>query len=205
MKKVLSAAVAAAVVLAGGACFAQGSEPGPLYVKVLGKYTSLSDPEVNQRNTLKLESDNGWGIGAAVGMHFNQFRVEAELAYQDNDIDSLTFNPGTGPAIGLPSGDTKITSYMVNGYFDWPLNGGFGLYVMGGLGMATTDISIQSLDDNDTTFAFKAGAGVFYAINPNMLVDFGYEYLNVDDADIGNVEVTDIYCNSLVAAFRYRF
>ena len=99
--------------------------------------------------------------------------------------------------------------YLVNGYYEFPIANGWGIYLMGGLGMATTDINIQSIDDNDSTFAFKGGAGVSYTINSNMAVDVGYEYLNVDDVEIndGNdkFEVSDIYSNNIVAAFRYRF
>jgi len=208
MKKVLSGMVAAAFVLAGGACFAQGA--GPVYVKVLGSFTSLSDPDVElidpDVQVLEAESDSGYGVGAAVGMQFGQFRVEAELAHQINDIDALT---GYYWALGVPSGDIRITSYMANGYYEFPIANGWGIYLMGGLGMATTDINIQSVDDNDSTFAFKGGAGVSYTINSNMAVDVGYEYLNVDDVEIndGNdkFEISDIYSNNLVAAFRYRF
>ena len=154
---------------------------------------------------MEIESDNGYGIGAAVGMQFNQFRVELELAHQINDIDALTI--ANVAAVGIPSGDLRITSYMANAYYELPIANGWGVYVMGGLGMATTDINIQSVDDNDTTFAFKGGAGVTYNINSNMAVDVGYEYLNVDDIEFesDNVEVSGIYSNNLVGAFRYRF
>ena len=208
MKKVVSTVVAAAFVLAGGTCFAQVDDTaGPVYVKVLGSFTSLSDPDVElidpDVQILEVESDSGWGLGGAVGMQFNQFRVEAEIAHQINDIDAIS---GSNIVLGVPSGDIRITSYMVNGYYEFPISGGFGIYVMGGLGMATTDINIQSVDDNDTTFAFKAGAGVSYNFTSNMAMDFGYEYLNVDDVEgDNNIEVSDIYSNNIVAAFRYRF
>ena len=139
-------------------------------------------------------------------MHFNQFRVEAEIAHQINDIDAIS---GFNTVLGVPSGDIRITSYLVKGYYEFPIAKGWGIYLMGGLGMATTDINIQSIDDNDSTFAFKGGAGVSYTINSNMAVDVGYEYLNVDDVEINDrndkFEVSDIYSNNIVAAFRYRF
>lgn len=208
MKKVFSVMALATLVFAGTSCLA--AEAGPVYVKVLGSFASLSDPDVELKDpdvqVLEVESDNGWGIGAAVGMHFNQFRIEAEITHQINDIDALTFGP---VVVGVPSGDIRGTSYMVNGYYEFPIAEGWGIYLGGGLGMATPDINIQSLDDNDTTFAYKFGAGVSYTINSNMAVDLGYEYLNVGDVEIndGNdrFEISGIYSNNLVAAFRYRF
>lgn len=197
--------------VAGTVCFAHQAAAeanSPVYVRALSSFTSLSDPDVElihpDVQVMEFESDNGYGFGAAVGMQFNQFRVEAELAHQRNDIDAIT---GYYLTLGVPSGDVKITSYMLNGYYEFPIANGWGIYLMGGLGMATTDISIQSVDDNDTTFAYKGGAGVTYNINSNMAVDVGYEYLNVADVsfDRENVEVSGIYSNNLVGAFRYMF
>jgi len=212
MNKVLSGMAVFAFVAAGSLCFVQQAAAeanSPVYVKAIGKFVMLSDPDVELINpdvqVMEVESDSGWGLGAAVGMHFNQFRVEFELAHQINDIDAITV--GNVAAVGIPSGDTRITSYMANAYYDIPINNGWGIYLTGGLGAATTDVNIQSVDENDTTFAFKVGAGVFYAINSNMTVDLGYEYLDVDDVEFesDNIEISGIYSNNIVAAFRYRF
>jgi opacity protein-like surface antigen len=202
MKKVLSAVVISALVLAGGSCFAQGSPTGyPVYVKVEGKYVMPSDPEIRG---LELESDNGYGLGGAVGMQFDQFRVEAEIATQKTDIDAVSVDFAR-PEFGIGSGDTRITTYLLNAYYDIPLSSGFGIYVTGGLGWGTTTISIYNVDDDDTGFAWKAGAGVSYAFNSNLSTDFGWEYVGLSDPTIDNVDVSDINTNNLVLAFRYKF
>jgi opacity protein-like surface antigen len=197
MKKVLSVLAASALVMAGSACFA--AETGPVYVKALGKFVMPSDPEVLG---LELESDNGYGFGAAVGMGFDQLRAEIEIATQKTDIDAISAG---GSGIGIGSGDTRITTYMVNGYYDIPLSQGFSIYLTAGLGMATATFSIQNVDDDDSGFAWKGGAGVSYAFDKNMAVDFGWEYIDTDDPTIDNVEFSDVYTNNLVAAFRYTF
>jgi len=203
MKKVLSVLVAGTIVLAGGACFAQGAgSAGPVYVKVLAKYVMPSDPEFRM---LEIESDNGYGFGGAVGVHFDQFRVEAEVAYQETDIDAFTLSSRTGPGIGIGSGDTKITTYMVNGYYEFPIAQGFGIYVTAGLGMGTTEFELSEFDDDDTNFAWKGGAGVSYTFNRNLAMDLGWEYIGLGDADINHTEITDIYTNNIVAALRYSF
>ena len=201
MKKVLSVLAVSALVFAGGSCLAAGGPGGsPVYVKVLGKFVMPSDPEVLG---LELESDNGYGFGGAVGLQYDQMRFEAEIASQKTDIDAISARGGNG--IGIGSGDTRLTTYMVNGYYEFPVGQGFGIYVTAGLGMATTTFSIQNVDDDDSGFAWKGGAGVSYTFNSNMAADFGWEYIDTDDPSIDNVEFSDVYSNNIVAAFRYKF
>lgn len=198
MKKILGLMAASALILAGSACFA--ADAGQVYTKIGVKYVMPSDPEVMG---LELESDNGYGLGLAVGMHFDQLRGELEFGTQKTDIDAISARGGSG--IGVGSGDTRINTYMVNGYYDIPLSQGFGLYVTAGLGMATTTFSINNVDDDDSGFAWKGGAGVSYAFNSNMAMDFGWEYIDTDDPTIDNVEFSDVYTNNIVLDFRYRF
>ncbi|MBU1233677.1 MAG: outer membrane beta-barrel protein [Proteobacteria bacterium] len=204
MKKILSVLTVSGFIFAGGSCLAaDGSAGSPLYLKVLSSYVMPSDPEFAG---LEIESDNGFGFGGAVGLQFNQARVEAEFAYQKTDIDAFTSSSMTdGYGAGIDSGDTKILSYMINGYYEFPVAEGFGIYVTAGLGMATTEFNIQDADDHDTTFAYKGGAGVSYAFDSHMAIDLGYEYLGVEDAEINRVEVSEINSNKIVGAFRYRF
>jgi opacity protein-like surface antigen len=198
MKKFAGLIAASALILSGSACLA--AEASPVYVKALAKFVMPSDPEVLG---LELESDNGYGWGGAVGMKFDQIRAEVEIATQKTDIDAIT--AGGGPGIGIASGDTRITTYMVNGYYDIPVSGGFSVYLTAGLGMATTTFSIMNVDDDDSGFAWKGGAGVSYAFDKNMAVDFGWEFIDTDDPTIDNVEFSDVYTNNIVAAFRYTF
>lgn len=203
MKKVLSVLAVSAFVFVGSSCLAAAGPGGsPMYVKVLGKYVMPSDPEVMG---LEIESDNGYGLGAAFGLEFDQFRVEAEFATHKTDIDAITLSGWNGSGVGIGSGDTRIDTYMINGYYTFPVGQGFGIYVTAGLGMGTTTISIYNVDDDDTGFAWKGGAGVSYTLNPNMALDFGWEYVGLDDPTIDNVDMSDVYNNSLVFAFRFMF
>ena len=195
MKKVLSAMLVSGLLLTGTSCLAADG----MYVKGIVKYVAPSDPEIENIN---LENDNGYGWGGAVGWTINQFRVEGEITTQKTDLDAIGI---TGSAnVGLGSGDVRMTTYMVNGYFDIPVNDVFGFYLTGGLGYGTTTVSIYNVDGDDSGLAWKGGAGIFYAINSNMTVDLGWEYVSMDDADL-DVTVSDLYTNNIVAAFRYMF
>ncbi len=171
----------------------------PIYVKALGKWAISSDPAIEG---FELDTSDGYGFGGAVGMVFNQFRAEFEVATQKTDIDEIKLG---NLSASLGSGDVRITTYMVNGFYEFPIMDGFGIYVMGGLGMGTTDVSIYNADGDDTTFAYKAGTGVSYAFTPNVAVDLGYEFLGVEDADIEGTEVTDLYSHNVVGAVRFTF
>ena len=196
MKKIFSVAAVSALILAASSCFAADG----IYVKANLKYVMPSDPEIAHIN---LDNDNGYGWGGAVGWAMNQFRVEGEISTQKTDLDSIAI-PGDRFARGIGSGDVRMTTYMVNGYFDIPVNDMFGFYVTAGLGYGTTTLSIQEIDGDDSGFAWKGGAGMFYSFTPNMAMDLGWEYVTMDDADL-DVDVTDLYSNNIVASFRYTF
>ena len=188
MKNLLGAVVLSVLLLTGSVCFAAGDTT--IYIKGIVKYVMPSDPSIDN---WKLESDDGFGWGGALGVTLNQFRLEGEISTQKDDIK--------GDDLG---GDIRLTTYMVNGYFDIPVSGGFGLYLTGGLGYGSVAISLDDVDGNDGGFAWKGGAGVFYAFNDNMAMDLGWEYISMDDADV-DVEVSDLNTNNIVAAFRYAF
>lgn len=196
MKNVLGVAVVSALVFAGTTCMAADG----MYVKGIGKFVMPSDPTIENLN---VESDNGYGFGAAVGAAFDQFRIEGEISTQKTDLDAISLrDENAGASIG--SGDIRMTTYMVNGYFDLPISNGFGIYITGGLGYGTVTLSVYDIDGDDSGFAWKGGAGMFYNFNDNMTVDLGWEYVSLDDADL-DVEVSDLTTNNIVAAFRYAF
>ena len=197
MKKILSAMVVSGLVLAGTSCFAADG----MYVKGIVKYVMPADPSIEHINT---DMDNGYGWGAALGWTFNQFRVEGEITTQKTDLDAIGIVGDDRAPVGIGSGDIRMTTYMVNGYFDIPVSDGFGFYLTGGLGYGTATVSIYNIDGDDSGFAWKGGLGMFYAFNDNMKVDLGWEYVSMEDADL-DVTVSDLYTNNIVAAFRYAF
>lgn len=199
MKKVLSAIVMSGLVLTGTTCFAANTNN--LYVKGILKYVMPADPSIEFLNT---DMDKGYGWGGAVGYTINQFRVEGEITTQKTDLDAVGIRGTDITPVAIGSGDLRMTTYMVNGYWDIPLNNGFELYFTGGLGYGNAELSIYNIDGDDSGFAWKLGAGVSYAFDTNMALDLGWEYVSMEDADI-NVEVSDLYTNNLVAAFRYTF
>lgn len=196
MKNVVSVLLVSALVLVGTTSFAADG----VYVKGILKYVMPADPTVEN---LDLKNDNGYGWGGAVGMAFEQFRVEGEISTQKTDLDGAALSGG-GSGVPINSGDIRMTTYMLNGYVDIPINDVYGFYLTGGLGYGTVTMSVYNIDGDDGGFAWKGGAGIFYAFNDQMMMDLGWEFVSMDDADL-DVEVSDLSTNNLVAAFRYTF
>ena len=174
----------------------------PWYVKVMGAWAMTSDPSVD--NLVGINTDDGYGFGAAVGRQFGNFRVEGEIATQKSDIDGFSIGRFGGDRV--QSGDIRIDTALINGFYSIPVAEGFSFYGMVGMGIAKVDVSIYNADDDTTTFAWKAGAGMTYAFAGNMAVDLGYEYLGVNDITLnGDLNVSDISSNNVVGAFRFMF
>ncbi len=156
MKKIVSVTALTALLLSGATCFAADG----MYAKGILKYVAPSDPSIE---FLDLDNDNGYGWGGAVGWATGQFRVEGEISTQKTDLDAVSV--GNSRRAGIGSGDVRMTTYMVNGYFDIPVSNGFGFYLTGGLGYGTVTLSVYDIDGDDSGFAWKGGAGMFYSFN----------------------------------------
>ena len=196
MKKVLSTVALTGLVLAGTNCFAADG----MYVKGILEYVMPADPSIDLLNT---DTDNGYGWGGAFGYTIDQFRVEGAITTQKTDIDAVGIR-GDNTAIGIGSGDIRMTTYMINGFWDIPFKNGFGMFLNAGLGYGTATVSIQQIDGDDGGFAWQGGLGFFYNINEQMAVDLGWKYVSMDDADL-DVSVSDLYTNNIYTSFRYSF
>lgn len=129
----------------------------------------------------------------ALGYKFGPTRLEGEIGYQKNDFDDVTVTvAGVGSAslkgVGVPfSGDTEVTSFLMNGYYDFTNDSAFTTYVTAGLGLAKVEGSMDlpsvgaSASDSDTVFAYQIGAGVEYALNQTVSLDVRYRYFATSD------------------------
>ena len=166
-------------------------EHHPWYVQAVVKATWVGDMDITGFAD-SVETDTGYGGGLALGRQFGNFRVEGELASQKSDLKNVG------------SGDVRIDTAMINGSYDIPV-GPIAIYGTVGMGVGKVDVSVQQVDDSETTFAYKAGVGITYPFHPNMAVSAGYEYLGTNDINISGIEVEDIKSSNFVAAFRYFF
>ncbi len=162
-------------------------------------------------------ANNGSGVGvqaivgAGVGYKFNNwFRFDVTGEYRMptkywgmESYNSTGFSSPNCPVICYDKYSGNISSAVVlaNGYLDLGTWFGVTPYVGGGVGVAynffdnLTDTGIetggygQAPNHAFPTFAWAAMAGLSYWITPNIMVDFGYRFL-----DLGTFESNRIYC-----------
>lgn len=143
-----------------------------------------------------MESDTGIAAGIALGYDFgNNFRVEVEYAYQQNDMDKFTLQ---GVLLPITSGDITTHAGLLNGYYDFANSSPFTPFISAGVGMANVEHSAWSragapyitTPSDDTVFAYQASAGVGFAVTPTVTIDVKYRYFGTEDLELTYPAVT---------------
>ena len=159
--------------------------------------------------------DTGFAIGGQAGYAFeNGFRLEAELAYSEYDVDShsgltvggtnidgadvavLTRGPAdaANPTVGdvIADGQGKVSNFGVFGnvYYDIETGSAFKPYVGAGIGYQWVDVDYSPSgvavgDDNDGTFAYQLMAGASFELSDSAEVFGQYTWRDAtEEADV---------------------
>ncbi|MFZ5533268.1 MAG: outer membrane protein [Pseudomonadota bacterium] len=167
---------------------------GP-YVAARGSYIMTDDADwifgsnfgpVPAGGNVISKFEDGYGVGVALGMKLpSRFRVEGELLWQENDIDSGRLGPVQLAVLGGLNGDVGVWGGMVNGYYDF-LEGPLVPFIGVGVGYTQVDAKvnlgdISVIDDDDTVLAYQGILGVSYDFMPNLQGVLAYRYLSLDD------------------------
>lgn len=157
-------------------------------------------------------------LGKMIGEHF---RVETEVSYRHNDLDSVTIQ-NEGPQ-NINGGDASAFAIMLNGWFDVPVGpGNITPYIGGGIGGAEVSIEADTnvggpcggcvgadFDGSEFVFAYQVGAGIAIgaAGGPQMTLD--YRYFHADGIDVpwtgfgtGVASSDDYSAHSAIIGFR---
>ena len=164
--------------------------------------TALSSPTLGAQ---KMEFEVGYTFGGVVGYDFgNHFRLEGEISWHENKIRT---GGGKGPQAGT-------TSIMLNGFYDFfPFQNSFDIYIGGGIGAATAQLTTVSLglpiNASSTEFAYQLETGVDWHYNPFTTFSVGYRFFNAADPDFllngGNRAKIELANHELILKMRYRF
>jgi opacity protein-like surface antigen len=205
MKKILSSAVVlflSIFLVLSPINTAVAAETGPFYVGVLGGYTFGSDAELEMSPyKFDLDIQETWAVGAKVGYTppaIKFFAVEFEYLYLNPDVDR-TVLASLGSDFVAVEGDLKLHNFMLNLLAKYP-EGNIHPYLGVGIGFSRVDLSgtgtmriggvteTESLDDDDTSFAWQILAGINFEISKNWSADITYRYFmtepEFDGADL---------------------
>jgi OOP family OmpA-OmpF porin len=192
--KIRTGLIAAALLCsASTAAFAQ--QTSGLYLGLGAGANFARDADISGAGiNTEASYDTGWaGIGS-VGYGFgNGLRLELEVGYRDNDVDSLSGQTGGG-------GSTNVWSGMLNLLYDIPTGTAFTPYlgVGGGYarvkadGIAPVAAGNVTVDDSDNVFAYQGIVGVAYGITPNLKVALDYRYFGTQDPEFGASNGTSV-------------
>jgi outer membrane protein W len=142
---------------------------------------------------VKIELDTGWTVSGAVGYNVNpNIALELELTYLTADFDS-----GTAGGITVPiNGDLSSLLTMVNANFHPNPGGGIDPYVGAGIGMAFSEIKVDSIGgvpinskDSSDDLALQGTAGVNMALGGGKL-GAQYRYIWTDTGGSGSDDIT---------------
>ncbi len=155
--------------------------------------------------------DTGWAAFGTVGFAWNNFRLELELGYRDNELDQSV--GGEGGPVPL-DGKFDEFSQMLNVVYDLNAMGPWGVFV--GAGAGGDFISYEqntthgiNLHDDDWVFAWQALAGVNYRLRPNTDLFVGYRYFNAHEPEFsvpGHSDAYDtVHKHTATIGIRYAF
>lgn len=134
--------------------------------------------------------DLGLGIAGYIGFFVqDNIRIEGELSYRANDIDSIG-----GPV----SGDVETLAVMANALIDFKLESNFEPYLGAGLGLAEVEYRIGVLGFDDTVLAVQMIAGLGVELSPTVELTVDYRLFMTEDVRVGAFGEAE-YVNSAVA------
>ncbi|MCI5132740.1 MAG: porin family protein [Candidatus Electrothrix sp. EH2] len=197
------------------------SAPGP-YLSINGGVGIADDLDLLTVDSLQgtgriaIESKVGFAGSVSLGYTFtDSFRLEAELAYQENDADSLiveasqTINGVTTRTTEEAEVDdtvTKSSSGLVNAYFDFPTHSVVTPFVSCGAGYAKVELEDSSDTFDDTAFAYQLGGGVSFSFNPSVSLDIKYRYFAVPSLElVVDAEEVDFASHNVYGGLRFTF
>jgi opacity protein-like surface antigen len=184
-----------------------------------------------------LDSGNTWFGEAGVGCGSGSRGLRGEVMFGfhgkrdiEGEPENAWFDVDKGGPIA-PEQDplhTKISSYtmMFNAYKDMGNFGGFTPYVGAGVGMAYNKMDevyftgnpalVNKIKgDNELSFAWSVMAGVGYQISDRAIIDVGYRYFDMGDANSDNIDnalnynprvnVDDLTAHEIKIGLRYHF
>ncbi|MBE0557940.1 MAG: porin family protein, partial [Proteobacteria bacterium] len=146
----------------------------------------------------RVEFDPGINIGGAGGFDFGFLRLEGELSYKNGEMSKIT-EQISGTRIANVDGRLGALAMMFNAFFDLHNATRVTPYIGGGVGFATLHVSnTYGTDttsgnrsrlyrsDDDTVFAYQAGAGLEVALTNMFSLDLGYRYFGTAKGKFNN-------------------
>ncbi|MGB0132192.1 outer membrane protein [Chlorobium sp.] len=192
MKKLLSATACGLLALICSGPAANAATP---YISGSAGIPLLNDSEITIEgdHVGDWSYDTGYALTAAIGLDSGKYRVEAEVGYQENDLEGFAQK-------------VSMMTYLGNGYLDFELPAaGIKPFVSVGLGFATVEWSDGITPIDDTVFAWQIGAGVGFSVAPKVTIDAKYRYFATSNPELADDEEYSIASHNFALGMRIGF
>ena len=150
-------------------------------------YTAPQDADFEYKNfPLVIESSysDGVGFGLVFGKSYdNNLRIEGELGYRSNDLDSFNEEGESFAA----DGDISVFSFLFSTYYDLVNPSRLTPYFGAGLGGAYANLDARLIDpaledlvfsDEALALTYQLGGGVACKITRELTLDLGYRFFS---------------------------
>jgi len=165
------------------------------YVELDLGFSSISgETSASFQDNQDIDFDNTTCIGGAIGYRFTKrWRLEANISHRESDVDTIN---------GVPSdGETSLSSYTANMYFDLLPDAAVRPYI--GYGMGFSDYSLDtpiSRADDDAGFAWSLLLGASCRIADQTELNLGFRRVTSEGLFDDGVEATEF-----IIGLRYSF
>lgn len=169
------------------------------YIGASGGVAFIHESDIDfAGGTDELSYDAGGTFNLSAGVKMNQMRAEAEIGYKEADFDE--FN-----GISAGEGDLSVTSYMLNGYYDFVPMSGFTPFLGAGIGILDGEFDFAGLEEEDSVFGYQLMAGASFKMTPAVNFDVSYRFQSAP-GDFEDEGVSISYnSSSILAGFRFNF
>lgn len=152
--------------------------------------------------------DTGYSLNAAFGTYLTPaLRAEAEIAYRETDLDSISI---LGGSTNLPGKVTGL-SLMGNLYYDHAITDRLGLYVGGGLGVTRVESDgVDGFlgtfrDGDDWVLSWQVMAGVAFHLTDQIALTGGYRLFGTEDYDFSGTKYDAPLIHGVEVGLRFSF
>ena len=223
-RKIIGVLIAGVLAMSFGA-----SVQAQMYISVNVGGSFLTDADTTDTSPVgsasgEVTTDAGFALTGAVGYAMlNGLRIEGEISYRENDLDTFdvdTITSGgatfSGAPVPLPlKGEATALGFMANAFYDFDTGSNWVPHIGGGLGVAILTLNIESIggfsssfDETDTVFAYQIGAGLGYRVNSYSRFDVSYRLMGTSDpkfSDGFDTVETEYLNHSIMAGYTYSF
>ena len=186
------------------------AQEGHWYTAIKGGLNGGADAEAaSQDVSIGLGTEAGAAVLWSVGYAWEKFRVESELSWRSNDLDTATF-PGalrfesTGTNTAPAEGGLTNFAYMLNGAYEMNWTPLFRPFVLAGLGFSSVTAELDRIgtqpfnfDDDKTAFAYQVGAGVEYPLSDSFAMEVSYRFFGTSAVKFSDVDVNNTHHTGL--------